>query len=200
MRTITCAHLISDADAPPARAQQITIADGLITSVGPAPAAPVDPIVALPALVNAHDHGRAVRPSSIGGGGKPLEAWLHYLALVPSVDPYLAAVVALSRSALGGVGTVMMHYTRAQGFTDLPSEVAEVARAARDVGVRVGFAVSMTDRNPLVYGPSEPLLAPPPAAVRAGFSAGFVLPRLVPGSRVAVRAAVAAAAAGPGFE
>ena len=42
---------------------------------------------------------------------------------------------ALSRSALGGVGTVMMHYTRAQGFTDLPSEAKEVARAAADVGV-----------------------------------------------------------------
>ena len=113
----------------------------------------------LPALVNAHDHGRAIRSSSIGAAGKPLEAWLHYLALFPSVDPYAASVVALSRSALGGVGTVMMHYTRAQGFTDLPTEVKEVARAAKDVGVRVGFAVSMKDRNPLVYGPSEPVLA-----------------------------------------
>src|SRR5258708_23651225 len=101
MRTITCAHLISDADAPPARAQQITIADGLITSVGPAPAAPVDPIVALPALGNAHDHRRAVRSSSIGAGGKPLEAWLLYLALFPSVDSYFSALEALSHSALG---------------------------------------------------------------------------------------------------
>src|SRR6266849_6225243 len=106
MRTITCAHLIADADAPPATAQQIQIADGRVTAVGPAPAGAV------------------------------------------------AAVVALSRSALGGVGTVMMHYTRAQGFSDLPTEVVEVARAARAVGVRVGFAVSMKDRNPLVYGPS----------------------------------------------
>ena len=40
-----------------------------------------------------------------------------------------------------------------------PTEVAEVARAARDVGVRVGFAVAMRNRNPLVYGPSEPVLA-----------------------------------------
>ena len=62
------------------------------------------------------------------------------LALLPSVDPYLAAAVSLSRSALGGAGAVMVHYTRAQGLTDLPTEVAEVARAARDVGVRVGFA------------------------------------------------------------
>src|SRR5712671_3156110 len=174
MRTITCAHLIADADAPPARAQQITIADGLITSVGPAPAAAVDPIVALPALVNAHDHGRAVRSSSIGAGGKPLESWLHHLALFPSVDPYLAAAVALSNSALGGTGVVMMHYTRAQGFTDLPTEVAEVARAARDVGVRVGFAVSMKDRNPLVYGSSEPVLSALPPDARQEIARKFV--------------------------
>src|SRR5712672_3397728 len=187
MRTITCAHLVSDADAPPARAQQITIADGLITSVGPAPAAPVDPIVALPALVNAHDHGRAVRSSSIGAGGKPLEAWLHYLALFPSVDPYLAAVVALSRSALGGVGTVMVHYTRAQGFTDLATEATEVARAARDVGIRVGFAVSMKDRNPLVYGPSEPILAALPAEARAEIERRLLKTPLKPLEFIAAR-------------
>src|SRR5258705_3088218 len=168
MRPIPCAPLLADADVPPARAQQSTIADGLIPSVGPAPAAAVDPIVALPALVNAHDHGRAVRSSSIGAGGKPLEAWLHYLALFPSVDPYLAAVVALSRSALGGGGAVMVHYTRAQGVTDLPTEATEGARAARAAGVRGGFAVSMKDRNPLVYGPSEPVLAALPADARPG--------------------------------
>ena len=200
MRTITCAHLVSDPDAPPARAQQITISDGLISSVGPAPAAAVDPIVALPALVNAHDHGRAVRSSSIGAGGKPLEAWLHYLALFPSVDPYLAAAVALSRSALGGVGTVMVHYTRAQGFTDLPTEATEVARAARDVGVRVGFAVSMKDRNPLVYGPSEPVLAALPADARQEIARKFVRKSASPAERIALADAVAERAAGPGFD
>jgi 5-methylthioadenosine/S-adenosylhomocysteine deaminase len=200
MRTITCAHLISDADAPPARARQITVADGRITAVGPAPAGAVDPLVALPALVNAHDHGRAVRSSSIGAGGKPLEAWLHYLALFPSIDPYLAAVVALSRSALGGVGTVMIHYTRAQGFTDLPTEATEVARAARDIGVRVGFAVSMKDRNPLVYGPSEPVLAALPADAREEIARKFV--RKSPGAAelIALADAVAERAAGPGFD
>jgi cytosine/adenosine deaminase-related metal-dependent hydrolase len=76
MRTITCAHLIADADAPPARARQIAIGDGKIASVGIATGA-VDPVLALPALVNAHDHGRAIRTSSIGAGGKPLESWLH---------------------------------------------------------------------------------------------------------------------------
>src|SRR6478672_7033139 len=96
-------------------------------------------LFALPALANAHDHARATRSSSFGTAGKPLEIWLHYLALLPAVDPYLATAVSLARSARGGAGSVMVHYTRAQGLTDYVTEAREVARAARDVGVRVGF-------------------------------------------------------------
>ena len=200
MRTISCAHLIADASGAVASEREIAIDGERIAAVGPVSAGRADPLLALPALGKAHDHGRSVRTSSIGASGKPLESWIHYLALFPSIDPYLAAVVALSRTALGGVGTVMMHYTRAQGFTDLPTEVAEVARAARDVGVRVGFAVSMKDRNPLVYGPSEPLLAALPADVRAEISARFVKPPMTPRALVELADAVAAAASGPGFE
>ncbi len=139
---------------------------GRIASIKEAPSASVEAVLAMPPLVNAHDHGRAVRTSALGAFGKPLEIWLHHLALFPAVDPYLAAAVSLGKSALGGAGTVMVHYTRVQGLTDLPTEVAEVARAARDVGVRVGFAVAMRDRNPLVYGPSQPILAALPKAER----------------------------------
>jgi len=156
MRQIDCTQLLTGAGV--ANNQTIEIDGESISALRPSAMASKPRLLAMPALVNAHDHGRAVRTSSIGASGKPLEAWLQYLALFPSVDPYLAAAVALGNSALGGAGIVMMHYTRAQGFTDLPTEVAEVARAARDVGVRVGFAVSMKDRNPIGYGPPEPLL------------------------------------------
>jgi cytosine/adenosine deaminase-related metal-dependent hydrolase len=108
--------------------------------------------------------------------------------------------MSLSHSALGGVGTVMMHYTRAQGFTDLPAEVAEVARAARDVGVRVGFAVSMKDRNPLVYGPSERILDALPAEARSEVERRLLRKPLAPAEYIALADAVHDAAASPDFD
>jgi cytosine/adenosine deaminase-related metal-dependent hydrolase len=197
MRTIACEHLIAASDQPAAAARVITIDGGRIQSVGSTSTWQAAPLLVLPALVNAHDHGRPVRTSSIGAANKPLESWLHHLALFPSVDPYLAAVVALGNSARGGVGAVMMHYTRAQGFTDLPAEAAEVARAARDVGIRLGFAVAMRDRNPLVYGPSEPFLAMLPPDVRAEIERRFLRAPLPPKELVALADSVASAAAGP---
>lgn len=198
-RTISCAHVIGP-DGPMAGAQAIAIDGGVIASIKPASAPATDRRLAMPALVNAHDHGRAIRTSSINADARPLESWLHYLALFPSVDPYLAAAMMFANSALGGAGTVMVHYTRAQGFTDLPTEAAEIARAARDVGVRCGFAVSMKDRNPLVYGPTEPLLAALPQAVRGEIETRFV--RQPPSVRdtMALVDDVATRAAGPGFD
>jgi cytosine/adenosine deaminase-related metal-dependent hydrolase len=151
-------------------------------------------------LTNAHDHARVTSTTAYGGAGKPLETWIPYLALLPSVDPYLAAAVSLSRSALGGAGAVMVHYTRVQGLTDLATEVAEVARAAGDVGVRVGFAVAMRNRNPLVYGPSEPVLAAMSPQAREEIRQRFLRPPLPVEAQIELVDAVAAVAAGPMFD
>src|SRR5258708_20738707 len=172
MRELNCAHVLTAADKPASAARTIRI-DGESIAASEA-ARPAEPFLAMPPLANAHDHARSVRSSSLGASGKALETWLHYLALVPSIDPYLAAAVSLARSALGGAGVVMVHYTRVQGFTDLPTEAKEVARAARDVGVRVGFAVALRDRNPLVYGPSEPILAALPSLSREEIARKFI--------------------------
>ena len=199
MRTINCAYLIESADRPVASARQIHVKDDRIETTADIAPADAAPLFAMPALVNAHDHGRPVRTSSFGVGGKPLETWLQYQALMPAVDPYLAAVVALSRSALGGVGAVMMHLTRPQGLSDLPAEAASIAKAARDVGLRVGFAVSMRDRNPLVYGASEPILAALPEAARNEIAKLVSRKPLAPKEFIALVDEVAAAASGPTF-
>ena len=196
-RTIVCAHAIGTV-RPSTGAQAITITGGRFSSIEPAAPAP-DRLLAMPALVNAHDHGRPVSTSSIGADAKPLESWLHYFALFPSVDAYLAAALTFANSALGGTGTVMVHYTRAQGLTDLPTEAAEVARAARDVGIRAGFAVSMKDRNPLVYSGSEALLAALPPEARSEIGRRLIYKPLAPSDYMALVDDVAAAADGPGF-
>lgn len=152
----------------------LTLADGRIASVAPGTAA--DPTLAMPVLVNAHDHARPVRASSFGAAGKPLELWLSTLALLPPIDPYLAAAASLGRSALGGAGVVMVHHTRFRSFAAVPDEAAATARAARDVGVRIGFAVAMRDRNPLVYGPSDAVLNALPDDARAEIAARVSAP------------------------
>ena len=197
MRQIDCVHLLTGAGVQ--NNQTIEIEGARIHSLRPFTGASTPRLLAMPALVNAHDHGRAVRTSSIGASGKPLETWLQHLALFPSVDPYLAAAVSFGNSALGGAGIVMMHYTRVQGFADLPMEVAEVARAARDVGVRVGFAVSMKDRNPIGYGPPEPLLNALPKEARDEIVSRFVRTPLAPKDQIKLVEDVAAAAESPDF-
>jgi cytosine/adenosine deaminase-related metal-dependent hydrolase len=194
MRQIDCAYVLTGKGTE--KNQAIEIDGDRIHSIRPLAATSKPRLLAMPALVNAHDHGRAVRTTSIGASGKPLEAWLPYLALFPSIDPYLAAAVSLGNSALGGAGIVMMHYTRAQGLTDLPTEAAEVARAARDIGVRVGFAVSMKDRNPIGYGPPEPLLDALPQAARDELVRRFVRPQLLPKDQIKLVEDVAAASEG----
>jgi cytosine/adenosine deaminase-related metal-dependent hydrolase len=199
IRTIPCAHVIGPNGAM-AGTQMIAIDGDTIASIEPTSNPSSDPLLVLPALVNAHDHGRAIRTSSIDADAKPLESWLHYLALFPPVDPYLAAAMTFANGALGGAGTVMVHYTRAQGFTDLATEAAEVARAGRDVGVRAGFAVSMKDRNPLVYGPTEPLLAALPPQTRSEIEQRLLRQPPSPREYMTLVDEVAARAAGPGFD
>lgn len=197
-RDIHCAHLIAAADTPAAARQSVRIDGTRIAVVSPA-TGPVEPLLAMPPLVNTHDHARTIRSSSIGAWGKPLEIWLNYLALLPAADPYLCAAVSLARSALGGAGTVMVHYTRTQGLTDLPTEATEVARAARDVGVRVGFAVALRNRNPLVYGPSEPMLNALSPGARSEIERRFMRAPLPVADQIVLVDAIASATDAPDF-
>jgi len=199
MRELHCAHVLPAADAPAGGAHTIRIDGDRIAAINAAKP-PARRLLALPALTNAHDHARVTSTTAYGGAGKPLETWIPYLALLPSVDPYLAAAVSLSRSALGGAGAIMVHYTRVQGLTDLPTEVAEVARAAGDVGVRVGFAVAMRNRNPLVYGPSEPVLAALSPQAREEIRQRFLRPPLSVEAQIELVDAVAKTAANPMFD
>ncbi len=172
--------------------QSITMSGGRVVAVEPARRPPADGGLALPALVNAHDHARVVRLSQVGSFDVPLEAWLPYLAVIPAVDPWLASAVAFGRTARGGVGSVMAHYTRVQGLTDFPTEARAVAKAARDIGINVAFAVHCRDLNPIVYGPHDELLAQLSPDARACMTRRFLKPPRPAAEQVAMVESVAA--------
>lgn len=137
---------------------EIVISEGRIASITPTDSTQAQRLLAMPALVDAHNHGRALSTTSFGCGGKPLEAWLPQLAVMPSVDAYTGAVASFTRSLLGGATAIMVHLTRPMGLRSLPEEARQIAQAAQDVGVCIGFAVAMRDRNPLVYGDHAAIL------------------------------------------
>jgi cytosine/adenosine deaminase-related metal-dependent hydrolase len=120
----------------------------------------------LPALANAHDHARTFRSSTLGTVDLPLEGWLPFLGVLPGADPYLCAVTSFARSLRHGVTALMVHYTRVQGGLPYVDEALAVARAARDVGVKIGFAVAMRDRQGLAYCDDATVLAALRPAIR----------------------------------
>ena len=160
-REIDCAWLLADPGNQRAQADmRIVVEQGRIASVAALPAAPAGPRrLALPALANAHDHARTFRTATLGAYNLPLESWLPYFSVLPGVDPYLCAVTAFARSARRGVAELMVHYNRLQGVSSYLDEAAAVARAAADVGLRIGFGVSMRDRHGIGYCPDDSVLA-----------------------------------------
>ena len=196
-RTINASWVLSGIQDAALANQSIVIDGGKIASMGQGQSQDNGTLV-LPALANAHDHARVARVSQVGSYDVPLEAWLPYLTLIPAVDPYLASAVSFGRSARGGVGSVMAHYTRVQGLTDFPTEAKAVARAARDVGIRLAFAVHCRDLNPLVYDPHETLLGELSPSACECVTRRFLRKPLSPADQVAMVETVAAEIEGEG--
>lgn len=116
------------------------------------------PSIAMPALVNAHDHGYGVPTLAVGAPDDALECWIPGLANRPDSDPELEASVAFGRMALGGIGTTV-HFHNSLRRDRLQDEAEAVARAAETVGIRVAFACPIGDQNPIVYGDHTKLAA-----------------------------------------
>ena len=137
----------------------LSIVDGRIGTLERRSAAGLADRVLMAPIGNAHDHGRGVKPISLGAFDLPLELWLLEMMGQPVVDPYLVALAALGRQARGGVGSIMVHYTRPQNAARIGEELLAVSRAARAVGVRVAIALALRDGHQLGYRASEAELA-----------------------------------------
>jgi cytosine/adenosine deaminase-related metal-dependent hydrolase len=138
-------------------ASTVAMADGCIAAITPT-GADDDGLLMLPALVDAHNHGRGLRSFAYGVHDQALELWLPLLGQEPRVDPYLRAAVAFARNARAGIAAVN-HCHNPQRVTALVEEARAVARAAHDVGIRVSFAVPLRDHNHIAYGDPTPIAA-----------------------------------------
>ena len=114
-------------------------------------------LLALPALVDAHDHCRGLHHIGFGARDQNFELWRAALYAQPPIDPYLNAALAFGRLAQSGVGSVMHVYSSIR-VDRLADDAVEVARAARDVGIRLGFVVPLRDQQTLGYAPDDALL------------------------------------------
>lgn len=151
-----CAWLLSNPGVAVAQANvRLTVSGSCIASIDERNVSDTPPsdcrYLALPALTNAHDHARTFRSATLGAFNQPLETWLPFLGVVPGMDPYLCAATSFARSVRNGVSHLMVHYTRVQGGMPYIDEAEAVARAAKDVGLRIGFALAMRDRNGIAY-------------------------------------------------
>jgi cytosine/adenosine deaminase-related metal-dependent hydrolase len=199
-RRILAAAAILGADYRSSGPVAIEVTDGIVTAVEPLAEVPAGRrLLAAPALADAHNHGRPISTTSFAAQSKPLESWLIRLAAIPAIDPEAAATAFFAHAALGGVGSIMMHHTRASGRMSLAEEVGVIARAAATVGVNVAYAAAVRDRNPLVYAPSETVTDGLDASARQVVERLFSLPPVKPSEWVKRIEDIAAAVERPGF-
>ena len=194
---IDCAWLLAEPGTAPARADVRVAFDGArIASIDPLPVRPPGKRrLALPALANAHDHARTFRSATLGAFEQPLESWLPFLGVLPGVDPYLCAATSFARSVRHGVTNLMVHYTRVQGGLPYVDEALAVARAARDVGVHIGFAVAMRDQNGIGLCDDATVLAALRPALRASVQQRLAVRPVPPAEHLATVDALAQALA-----
>jgi 5-methylthioadenosine/S-adenosylhomocysteine deaminase len=126
-----------------------------------------DGYIAMPGLVNAHQHGRADATVELGVPDAPLECWLVGLLSSASEDPYNRTLRLCADLAQAGITTtVHMHSTIATSAESYEDELRRVLAGYRDGGIRVALAAGLRDRGMPVYGDTEDFLARLPASLR----------------------------------
>jgi 5-methylthioadenosine/S-adenosylhomocysteine deaminase len=136
--------------------------------------------LALPGLVNAHQHGRGGSTVALGVPDAPLERWLIGLLALPPGDPYADTSALCRRAAVAGVTVAAHSHTTAQTTpAGYEAELRAILAAYRDAGVRGVVAADTRDRGVPVYGDEDGFWSTVAADVRARRSElGGALPPL----------------------
>lgn len=155
-------------------------------------------LLAMPAPVNAHDHGLGVRTMDFDCMDDALEPWIAGLRLRPPTEPYLEALVAFGRMLQSGC-CATMHLHNSLNADRLGEEAAQVIRAARDSGMRIGLSCPLLDTSPWIYGEIDELRGFVDAAEWRALAA--LLPRYRPiGEQIEAVLAIAREQAGQGVD
>ncbi len=120
----------------------------------------------MPALVNSHDHGRAIGSASLGIADDLLEIWLPKLATQLHIPPYLAAAYDAIQLLKSGV-SVTAHSHNPVSWETLADECHDSIRGYRDAGIRVAFHPPMIDQNPLIYANQDRFLSSLPREMQS---------------------------------
>jgi cytosine/adenosine deaminase-related metal-dependent hydrolase len=184
----------SDGRVAPVR---IRISGGLIAAVnGETEQGSPNDLLAMPALANAHDHGRGLRPLCYGAFDQALETWFTALNIHPPVDAYANAAWAFARMAQSGIGLVV-HCHMATNSPKLIDDAEAVCRAARDIGIRLAFVVPMRDRSRLGYFPDNQVLERVAAEDREAVRQRWFSPILPATEQLAIADEIARRCEGP---
>lgn len=119
---------------------EIVVTDGVITRI--ASVATSSRLIALPPLVNSHDHGRGTGCSAAGIADAPLEMWLPQLSGDHRPQHQLVRE-ATEMMAHNGIGASVLCVNPTT--PDIADEVRIAARAVTDVGLRAAVVVPIVD-------------------------------------------------------
>lgn len=104
----------------------------------------------MPALVNAHQHGRGVSQLLLGYPDDHLEPWIAQRVRRGAPDAYALTRLAAVEMLRNGVGCTV-HANYSYGSGDYEAESRDTIQAYVDAGMRVTFCVGAMDRGFLVY-------------------------------------------------
>ena len=120
----------------------LVVRGGIITELVPAPVTPIDWLVGVPSLINAHDHGRGSGTVRSGIADAPLEKWIPTLSAARASQEELVGDGCRAMLASGVGATVICVNPQTN---DIATEVTKAAATALDCGIRAAIVYPLAD-------------------------------------------------------